>query len=143
MIENKKNPIPQGKYVVATRFENLIYTAGLTPRKNGVLILTGKIKSDVEPSEYKEAVTLAAENALIAAKSKLSEGEKICQILSMTVYVNSEVGYTKHSKIADLASEYLCEQLGNAGVAARVAVGMQSLPGDAPVEIQIVCCVSK
>ena len=38
MIEKKANPIPQGKYVPATRFGDLIVTAGMTPRKNGQLI---------------------------------------------------------------------------------------------------------
>ena len=45
-MEKQKNPIPQGKYVPATRSGNLIFTAGMTSRKNGVLILTGRVKAD-------------------------------------------------------------------------------------------------
>ena len=37
------NPIPQGKYVPATRFGNFIFTAGMTSRKNGVLMKPGKV----------------------------------------------------------------------------------------------------
>ena len=40
MSVEKVNPVPQGKYVPATRFQNVIYTAGMTSRKNGVLILS-------------------------------------------------------------------------------------------------------
>ena len=48
-------------------------------------------------------------NALTAAKNKLEEGEKIVQIMQITVYVNSEPDFTKQPKIADFASEYFCE----------------------------------
>ena len=44
-------------------------------------------------------------NALTAAKNKLEEGEKIVQIMQITVYVNSEPDFTKQPKIADFASE--------------------------------------
>lgn len=137
------NPIPQGKYVPATRFGNLIYTAGMTPRNNGVLIKEGKIKLTEEIEEYREAVRQAAGNALTAARNKMEDGEQIIQILSITVYVNAEEGFTKQSKIADLASDYFCEDLGDAGVGSRAAVGVASLPGNAPVEISLVVGVGK
>ena len=73
----KTNPIPQGKYVTATRFNNVIYTAGMTPRKNGVLIQSGKVTLDADVESYREAMCQAADNALTAAQNKLAEGEKI------------------------------------------------------------------
>ncbi len=137
------NPIPQGKYSPATRFGDVIFTAGMTPRDNGVLIKTGKVGMDDDLEEYKAAVRQAAKNTLVAAKNKLAEGEKIVQIMSITVYVNSPEGYTKHSKLADFASEYYCEELGDAGAGSRAAVGVVSLPGDAPVEISIIAGVGR
>ena len=134
------NPIPQGKYVPATRCGNIIFTAGMTPRVNGVAMMVGCIKSDEDPSVYADVVRQAAKNALVAAQNKLENNEHLVGILSMTVYVNAEPGYTLHSRIADIASEFMCEQLGQAGVAARAAEGDESLPGNAPVEIQIVAC---
>ena len=137
------NPIPQGKYVPANRFENMIFTAGLTPRDNGVLIKTGKIAIADPIDDYRDAVRQAAKNALTAARNKLEEGEHIARILLITVYVNAEEGYTTQAKIADHASEYFCEELGEAGIGARAAVGVASLPGNAPVEISIICAVGK
>ena len=89
IMTREANPIPQGKYVPATRFGNMIFTAGMTPRNNGVLLKTGKIKATDEIADYKEAVVQAAKNALTAAKNKLENGEKIAQIMQITVYVNS------------------------------------------------------
>ena len=137
------NPVPQGKYVPATRSGNLIFTAGMTPRNNGVLIREGKVRLSDAMEEYREAVRQAAKNALTAARNKLVNGEQIAGILSITVYVNAETGFTGHSKLADLASEYFCEELGEAGIGSRAAVGVASLPGNAPVEISIVAAVKE
>ena len=36
-------PVPQGNYVPAKRFGNLVCVSGMTPRENGVLKQVGKI----------------------------------------------------------------------------------------------------
>lgn len=143
MIEKKANPIPQGKYVPATRFGDLIVTAGMTPRKNGQLIQTGRVLKDAPLEDYKDAVRQAAENALTAARNQLAEDERIVRVLSMTVYVNAEDGFTSHAKIADFASDYLNEELGDASPMARVSIGVATLPGNAPVEIQLMCGIGR
>ena len=137
------NPIPQGKYVPANRFGDLIFTAGMTPRDNGVLIKTGKIAIDDPIDDYRDAVRQAAKNALIAARNKLEEGEHIERIMLTTVYVNAQEGYTTQAKIADHATDYFCEELGDAGIASRAAVGVASLPGNAPVEVSIIAAAEK
>ena len=130
-------PIPQGKYVPATRYDNIIFTAGMTPRKNGVLISTEAVRADVPVEAYREAVTLAAQNALLAASGRLEAGESIVQLMQLNVYIRTEQGFTLHAKIADLATDYLVSALGPAGVCARTSVGVATLPGNAPVEIQL------
>ncbi len=139
MSTEKKNPIPQGKYVPATRSGNLIFTAGMTSRKNGVLQFTGKVKASEPLETYREAVRIAAANALTAAQNTLEEGEKIARVLSFWVFINAEQDFVSHAKLADFASDYLNEELGAAGAAARAAIGLGTLPGNAPVEVQLIC----
>lgn len=134
-----KNPIPQGKYVPATRHGDLIFTAGMTPRKDGVLQFTGKVKAEEPLESYKEAVRIAAGNALTAARNTLTDGEKIVRVLSFWVYINAEEGFVSHAKLADFGSDYLTEELGEVGSAARAAIGLGTLPGNAPVEVQLIC----
>lgn len=141
-LDKQTNPIPQGKYVPASRLGNVIYTAGMTPRKNGQLIQMGKVSANQPTHVYKEAVRQAVGNALTAALNMLNERERLAQILSLKVYINAEEGYEAHSKLADFASEYLYEKLGDAGISSRAAIGVASLPGDAPVEIQLIAAVS-
>ena len=141
-----KNPVPQGMYKPAVRFGNLIFTAGMPPRKDGVLLSAAKLTkaAELDPEAHRREVRQAAENALTAAENCLEEGEKIVQILSLTVYINADPRFTKHPRIADLASEYLVERLGpDAGIGARAAVGVASLPGNAPVEIQLIAAAGK
>ena len=141
-LNEKNNPIPQGNYVPASRFGNMIYTAGITPRKNGLLIQKGQVSTTEPVSTYKAAVRQSVSNALTAALNTLEEHERLEQILSLTVYINAEKTFQAHSSLADYASEYLFERMGNAGIASRAAIGVASLPGNAPVEIQLIAAVS-
>lgn len=133
--------IPQGQYVPAIRNGNMIFTSGMTPRRQGVLIRTGHVTINTPLETYREAVELACSNALTAARSALDEGEQISAILNMTVYVAAEPGYTDHSKLADIASAFLRSELGARGIGTRAAIGVATLPGNAPVEIQLVAAI--
>lgn len=136
------SPIPQGKYVPASRFGSLIYTAGMTPRNNGVLILAGKIRASEPVDIYRDAVRQAAANALTAARNALMEQERLEKVVTLTVFINADEEFTAHARLADFASEYLYEELGGAGIGSRAAIGVASLPGNAPVEIQLIAAIS-
>jgi len=139
MNTERKNPVPQGKYAPAVRRGELIFTAGMTPRRDGVLLLAGRVRASEPLETYREAVRLAAANALTAAQNMLADGERIAQVLSLSVFICAEPDFTAHAKLADFASEYLDAELGAAGAAARTSVGVATLPGGAPVEIQMIC----
>lgn len=133
----QETPIPQGLYAPARRAGSLVITAGMTPRRKGALIQSGKIQAGQPLERYREAVRQAAANAMAAAKSMAADGEDVRQILSIFCCVNAEDGFSDFSRVADFASEYFCQRLGDAGVGARVCVGVSALPGNAPVELQI------
>lgn len=131
-------PIPQGDYIPARRHKDQIFTSGMTPRRNGVLMFEGPVKATDAPELHRDAVELACGNALAAARALLAPGEEIRLILSLTVFVAAEEGFTLHSKLADFASALLRRELGEAGIGPRAAVGVATLPGNAPVEIQLI-----
>ena len=135
----RKNPVPQGKYVPAVRYGNFIFTAGMTPRLNGIATAVGRVKANEPLEMYRAPARLAASNALNAALNKLGEGEKIVQVLDLKVYINAEEDFTAHAKLGDFVSEYLFEELGEAGIAPRAAIGMGTLPAVAPIEVQLIC----
>lgn len=138
MSQNMEQPIPQGKYLPAVRHADLIYTSGMTPRKAGILIYSGKIRASDPIEIHRNALRLATLNALASAQNLLVEGEKISIILQLTVFLNAEPEFTSHPKIADYASEVLIEHLGPGSIGSRAAVGVASLPSGAPVEIALI-----
>ncbi len=143
MNQNIVQPIPQGLYKPAVRHDNIIYTSGMTPRKNGELLYYGKIEASKPIEVYKDAVCLASKNALLSAQYCLKENEKISLILQMTIYLCAKEDFTQHSKISDYASNFLLEKLGLDSVGSRAAVGVSSLPSNAPVEVKLVAVVSR
>lgn len=136
-------PVPQGDYLPATRHGDLITTAGMTPRQAGRLMVTGPVRADAPIGDYRDPVVLACRNALTAARALLAPGEAIAQVLSMTVYIATGPEFTAHSRLADFASAFLREELGAPGRCARAALGVASLPGNAPVEIQLVVAAGR
>ena len=122
----------------AVRHADLIYTSGMTPRKAGILIYSGKIRDSDPIESHRDAVHLATLNALVAAQAWLKEGEKISVILQLNIFLNAEPEFTAHPKIADYASEVLIEHLGPGSIGSRAAVGVASLPSDAPVELTLI-----
>lgn len=138
----KHPPKPQGKYIPASRHRELVYTSGMTPRDNGTLLFNGKVKVSEPVETYREAVRLATGNALGAARSVLSDGECIEKVVTLTVFIAAEEGFQTHARVADFAAEYLYEELGECGIGSRAAIGVATLPGDAPVEIQLVAAIA-
>jgi enamine deaminase RidA (YjgF/YER057c/UK114 family) len=115
----------------------------MTPRTDGVLVYSGKIQVSKPIETYRKAVRLATKNALLSAQTVLQKNEKISLILHLSVYLNTEQGFSEHSKIADYASALLIKELGVDGIGSRVAVGVATLPSNALVEIALVCAVSQ
>jgi hypothetical protein len=113
----------------------------MTPRKSGELMFSGKIKTSVALESYKDAVELATLNAIGAAQNCLEENEVIGVVLQMSVFLNAEEDFKSHAKIADFASETIIHYLGAKSIGTRAAIGVASLPSNAPVEITLVCKV--
>lgn len=75
-------------------------------------------------NDYKGAVELAASNALRAAGSLLMPGERISEVITMTVFVAASQDFRDHSRVADFASDLIMLKLGGEAVGARAAVGV-------------------
>ena len=132
-------PPPQGGYVSAVVGGTLVMTAGMTPRVDGVLQHVGRLGAGVTIAQGRSAAAIAAENALSAAISVVPPDQRLDRVLHLRVYVNAVPGFGEHSAVADGASARLHELLGEHGAAARVAVGVASLPKSACVEVELCC----
>src|SRR5699024_8165073 len=94
-------------------------------------------------NEYESVTRQAIKNAIQVINQEISDGEAVDRIIMMTVYVNASENFEHHSKIADYASDYLVEQFGETIIGSRAAVGVSSLPGNAPLEISLIVKITQ
>lgn len=129
---------PIGSYQPAVRLGGLAYTSGQLPLVAGELVATGKVGAEVSVEQAGEAAKIAGLNA-IAAVANLAGGlEQVARIVKVVVFVASTPDFTAQPKVANGASDLFAAVFGDAGVHARSAVGVASLPLDAPVEVEII-----
>jgi len=64
--------------------------------------------------------------------------DTIERIVKVVGYVNSAVGFNQQPQVINGASELLLEIFGDRGKHARVAVGVNELPSDSPVEVEMI-----
>jgi len=131
-------PKPLAVYVPALLVNKFVFTAGQVPVKNGELIYSGKLGKDLTIQEGIKAAEISILNCLSAVKSVAGSLDNIEKIVKVTVFVNSANGFTEQSKVANGASELLVKIFGENGKHTRSAVGVNELPINAPVEIEII-----
>ena len=129
---------PFGSYVPARRVGNLIYVAGQLPMKDGKLMATGQVPSRCSLEDARAAARQCVINAIAAVQSVPGGVESIAGVVRVGAFVNSDATFTEQPKVADAASELLTEVFGDAGKHARAAVGVNTLPRDASVEIEVI-----
>ena len=129
---------PVAAYIPALRAGDYIYTSGQLPFVDGKLQGTGKVGDSVTVEEAAGYARTAALNALAAAAAIAGGVDAITRVIKVLVFVASAPDFTGQAQVANGASEFLIEALGDAGRHARSAVGMAVLPLDTPVEVEII-----
>jgi enamine deaminase RidA (YjgF/YER057c/UK114 family) len=129
---------PAANYVPFARTGNLLFTAGQLPLRDGKVQAAGLVGRDLDMAAAKDGAKLCAINILAQAKAALGDLEKIVRVVKITVFVASTPDFTEQHLVANGASDFLAEALGERGKHARAAVGMASLPLNAAVEVEAI-----
>ena len=136
---------PVAAYVPAVRSGDLVFTSGQLPMSGGELGAVGKVGAMVTPEQAKDLARTCALNAL-SAIDELVGLDAVVRVVKVTGFVASAPDFTGQPAVINGASELLGEifgdEPGGAGRHARSAVGVASLPLDAPVEVELVVEVS-
>jgi enamine deaminase RidA (YjgF/YER057c/UK114 family) len=129
---------PFGAYVPVKRVGNLLYVAGQLPMKEGKLLATGQVPSRASIDTAKLAARQCVINALGAVQSIEGSVDKITGVVRVGVFVSSDSAFTQQPQVANGASELLLEIFGEPGKHVRAAVGVNTLPLDASVEVEFI-----
>jgi enamine deaminase RidA (YjgF/YER057c/UK114 family) len=129
---------PVAAYVPAVRSGNLVFTSGQLPMVEGQLPAIGKVGALVTAEQAKELARICALNGL-AAVDALVGLDAVVQVVKVVGFVASAPDFIGQPGVVNGASELLGEVFdGPPGQHARSAVGVASLPLDAPVEVELV-----
>jgi len=129
---------PFGAYVPAKRVGNLIYVAGQIPMKDGKIMAVGQVPSRRSIEDASAAARQCAINALAALQMIDGGIDILTGVARVGVFVSSDASFTDQPRIANAASEFFMEVFGDAGKHARAAVGVNTLPRDASVEVEVI-----
>lgn len=129
---------PVAAYLPAITTGNYVYTSGQLPLINGELTVVGKVGAEVSAEEAAQQAQVCALNALAAIKSEIGNLDRIKRIVKVVGFVSSDPAFTGQPVVINGASEFLGQVLGDAGLHARSAVGVASLPLNAAVEVEVI-----
>ncbi len=129
---------PYGAYVPVKRLGNMLYVSGQLPMKDGQLIAKGQVISRCTVEQAKLGARQCVINALGAIQAAEGTVDKLTGVLRVGAFVSSDASFTQQPAVANGASEFLIEIFGDAGKHVRAAVGVNTLPLDAAVEVEFV-----
>ena len=138
-LELPDAPPPGGTYSPIVIVDNMAYVSGhgpISPRDNK--LLRGKVGDELNKEQAIEAARVVGLTMLATLRKELGSLDRIERIVKVLGMVNAAPDFTSHPTVINGFSDLMVEIFGENGRAARSAVGMGSLPGNIPVEIEAI-----
>ena len=129
---------PSHAYVHVRQVGQLLFVAGHSPKKDGQYPYLGKVGAEVNLEQGQESARNCVINCLASVEEHLGDLNHIKSVVKLVGYVASAPTFTRQPEIINAASDLLISLFGEAGRHARTSVGVAVLPGDIPVEIDMV-----
>uniref|UniRef100_A0A7S1YXV5 Endoribonuclease L-PSP/chorismate mutase-like domain-containing protein n=1 Tax=Ditylum brightwellii TaxID=49249 RepID=A0A7S1YXV5_9STRA len=136
-------PQPKANYnIVCHASSNMLYISGHLPITNDGELLTGVVGDDGDGKSIEEgyaAARLAALNMVSTMKEQLGDLDRVEQVVKVFGIVNSTVDFKSQHLVMDGCSDAIMEVFGKpVGYHARSAIGTNTLPLDASVEVEAI-----
>jgi enamine deaminase RidA (YjgF/YER057c/UK114 family) len=135
-IELPKVAVPVANYLPYSKSGKQVFISGQLPAKNGKMLHSGKVSSEVSIENAQESARLCTIN-IIAILKEACGGDlgKVKKCLKLGIFVNADSDFIDIPKVANGASDLMVEVFGEAGKHSRFAVGVNSLPFGVAVEV--------
>ena len=133
-------PKPVAKYKTAVLVGNMLYVSGHGPAKlSDKTPMSGRVGADLSTEQGKDSARAVGVNILATVRATLGSLDKVKRLVKTLGMVNATPDFRDQPQVINGFSELMAEVFGDdAGVGARSAVGMGSLPGNIPVEIECI-----
>src|SRR5690625_3349923 len=129
---------PKFSYVPAVQTGNTVYISGQDCKRNGALIVEGKLGDDVSVEEGQQAARQCAIKCLSVLKWHLGDLGRVKQIVKVVGVVQSATVFQEQPYVVNGASDLLLDVFGGRGRHARSAIGANELPFNTPLIVEMV-----
>lgn len=130
---------PKGLYKPLVVVGRMAYTSGHVPIGPDGAIVTGRLGADLDEEAGRQAAELAAAGILSTLQATLGSLGRVRRLLKILGFVNGTDDFTQQPAVMNGASQLFADVLGaDVGVGARSAVGANSLPLGAAVEVEAI-----
>ena len=131
-------PQPVAIYRPAVQVGNLLFVSGHGPNRADGTQITGKVGVELTAEEAKEAARVTGLCILSTVRSTLGSLDRVVRVVKVLGMVNATPDFGDQPQVINGFSELMMEVFGDPGKGARSAVGMGSLPGNIPVEVEAI-----
>ena len=132
-------PKPGGVYQPVVIHNGLAYVSGHGPLQNDETYIVGRVGETMDTIEANAAARQTGLAILATLKSQLGSLDRVERLVRSFGMVNATPDFAEHPQVINGYSELMGEVFGpEAGLGARSAIGMGSLPGGIAVEIEAV-----
>ena len=133
---------PLAAYVPTVITGKLLYTSGNTPGStvdaDGSPAKEGHLGAELTVEDGYRAARICAINCLAAVKQALGDLDRVDRVVKLLGFVSSAPGFNDQPLVMNGASELLVQVFGENGEHARSAIGVNELPGNASVEVEMI-----
>ena len=138
-LELPPAPDPKGVYRPLVVVGNLAYTAGHLPVMPDGSLVTGRIGAELDRQAGYDAARRTGLAILVTLRKELGSLDRVRRVVKVLGMVNCTPDFDQQPAVINGCSELFAEVFGpEAGVGARSAVGVASLPLGVPVEIEAI-----
>lgn len=137
-LELPPAPEPAGNYTPVVQAGDMCYVSGHGPLLPNGEMLCGRVGSDVSEEAGYAAARQTGLAMIATLKANLGDLDRVVQIVKVLGMVNSTPDFRNHPKVINGFSDLMVEVFGDAGRAARSAIGMGSLPRNITVEVEAI-----
>ncbi len=129
---------PVATYVNCVQAGNLLFLSGKGPLQPDDTYITGKLGKDLSMEQGYTAAKLAAICHLAVLKSELGDLKRVKRIVKVLGMVNCTDEFTEQPKVINGYSDLMVAVFGDRGKHARSAVGINALPMNIAVEVEVI-----
>jgi len=132
-------PKPVAVYRPLVTVQGLAYVSGHGPVCADGSLIRGRVGSDLTLDQGHAAARQVGLAILATLRAQLGSLDRVARVIKLLGMVNSAPDFLEHPKVINGCSELFAQVFGEEhGIGARSAVGMGPLPGNIPVEIEVI-----